>query len=207
MWDWNGTLLNDVDLCVSIINNILLRINLSPLSKEMYKNIFTFPVKDYYEKAGIDFTKYSFEVLGQEWIREYEQRRLETKLFPKSIDALDFLKQNEIDQSILSAYSHENLIDIVRHFQVEQYFKHLAGLDHIYATSKINLGRDLAKKLRIDHERIILIGDTVHDFEVAKEIGVDCLLIASGHQSKERLQQCNAPVVDSLDDIYSFLFN
>jgi len=207
IWDWNGTLLNDVELCLSIINNILDRINLTRLSLKDYKDIFTFPVKNYYENAGIDFSKYSFEALGKEWIKEYEQRRFETSLFPNAKEVLNHIRQNNIEQSILSAYSMKNLIEIVRHFEVENFFNHLVGLDNIYAASKIDLGKELVKKLGLNNERILLIGDTIHDFEVSEEIGTDCLLIAGGHQSKERLLSCGAPVVNSLNYIYSFLFN
>ncbi|HSD64152.1 MAG TPA: HAD family hydrolase, partial [Ignavibacteriaceae bacterium] len=75
IWDWNGTLFNDVGLCLEIINGVLTRRNLNALSLKAYRKIFTFPVQDYYEKAGLDFSKYPFEVLGREWMDEYEIRK------------------------------------------------------------------------------------------------------------------------------------
>ncbi|MCK4288095.1 MAG: HAD hydrolase-like protein, partial [Bacteroidales bacterium] len=57
IWDWNGTLLNDIDICINSINILLEHRNIENLTKEIYKEIFTFPVKDYYSKAGFDFTK------------------------------------------------------------------------------------------------------------------------------------------------------
>jgi len=49
-----------------------------------------------------------------------------------------------------------------------------------------------------------LIGDTVHDYEVAREIGAKCLLIAGGHQSIEKLTACGVPVLNNIKEIYNY---
>jgi phosphoglycolate phosphatase len=147
IWDWNGTLFNDVELCVDVLNGLLVRRNLPVFSIEAYRNIFTFPVKDYYAKAGLDLEKYSFEELGKEWMDEYESRRLEGKLFSSAEKVLQLINSNGIEQSILSAYKQDTLLELVNHFHLKNFFTHLTGLDHIYATSKLDLGKDLMKKL------------------------------------------------------------
>jgi phosphoglycolate phosphatase len=207
IWDWNGTLLDDVGLCVDIINGILLKKNLSSLSLDKYRNIFTFPIKDYYIRAGFDFTQYSFEEVGQEWMREYERRRTECVLHSHAKEILFLLKRKNINQSILSAYPHSTLIEIISFFNLNDFFTHIIGLNNIYATSKVDLGKELMKKIRNGKESILLVGDTEHDFEVSKEIGADCILIANGHQSKEKLLNCDAQVFDSIEEFGSMLNN
>ncbi len=205
IWDWNGTLLNDIALSLSIINNIISKRNLPTISLKYYKDIFTFPVKEYYQKAGLDFSKYPFETLGMEWIKEYEERKLEAQLFPNSLATLKTIQQSGIRQSILSAYLKKDLVNIITYFKLDIFFQYIYGLDTIYATSKVDLGVELIEKLNISNNNILLIGDTVHDFEVSKVIGVDCILIADGHQSKSRLINCGVPVLNTLGDINSFL--
>lgn len=201
IWDWNGTLFDDVELCLDIINNILIKRNLNALSLDDYRNIFTFPVKDYYAEAGLDFNKYPFEELGQEWMNEYENRKTESKLHEGTEEVLKHLNNKKIGQSILSAYKQHPLEQIVKKFNLNNYFSNMVGLDHIYATSKIELGKNLMQKLGNGKDETLLIGDTVHDFEVAREISADCLLIANGHQSKERLATCGVPVLNSLAEL------
>ena len=207
IWDWNGTLLDDVGLCVDIVNGTLLKKNLSSLSLDKYRNIFTFPIKDYYIRAGFDFTQYSFEEVGQEWMREYERRRTECVLHSHAKEILFLLKRKNINQSILSAYPHSTLIEIISFFNLNDFFTHIIGLNNIYATSKVDLGKELMKKIRNGKESILLVGDTEHDFEVSKEIGADCILIANGHQSKEKLLNCDAQVFDSIEEFGSMLNN
>jgi phosphoglycolate phosphatase len=201
IWDWNGTIFNDVSLCLDIINGILIKRNLKVLTLNEYRNAFTFPIKEYYIKIGFDFTKYTFEEVGIEWMNEYERRRSESHLHNEVERLLNHIANLGIGQSMLSAYPHNYLVEVVRHHKLDSYFTHLVGLDHIYASSKINLGKKLIEKLNHSKEEILLIGDTLHDFEVANEIGAECILVANGHQSKERLLKSGATVVDNLGDL------
>ncbi len=201
IWDWNGTLFDDTALCVDIINGVLARRKLAPLTVEKYKDIFTIPVKDYYKKAGFDFNVYPFSELGREWIDEYEIRKLECGLHKGALTVISGFAGNGKEQSILSAYSHQSLVDIVRYFKLDLFFAHLVGLDNIYAEGKVDLGRKLMKQLGNGKGEVLLIGDTVHDYEVANEIGADCLLISNGHQSKEKLSECGVTVLDSIIDL------
>ena len=105
---------------------------------------------------------------------------------------------------MLSAYPHETLIEIISHFNLEFYFRFIMGHHNIYAGSKVEQGKNLIKMIGNGNGNILLIGDTVHDYEVASEIGADCFLIADGHQCKEKLLQCNVPVFDSLVDLLTY---
>lgn len=201
IWDWNGTLFNDVNLCCDIINNILIENDLCPLSIERYKEIFTFPVKEYYRKAGLDFEKISFEELGKQFMDEYEKRKLECKLYEDADNFLNEILKMNIEQSVLSAYSQKPLENLITHYGIRKYFIGFAGLDNIYANGKVELGKRWVKKLNLEKGEAVLIGDTLHDFDVANEIGADCILIANGHQQKEILLNSGTQVLDSLKDL------
>jgi phosphoglycolate phosphatase len=201
IWDWNGTLLNDTVLSLNIINELLTSKNLKTLSLEEYRLIFDFPVKNYYEKAGFNFNEYSFQEVGKQWMDEYEIRKGETDLFEGTKDVLDYISSLGIGQSILSAYSLETLIEMINDHGLTKYFKHITGLDHIYATGKLVIGRELIKKIDVPLQKIVLIGDTLHDHDVADDLGIKCILIANGHQSRERLLQSGDPVLNDMREL------
>lgn len=71
IWDWNGTLVNDLDYAVSAINRVLSDYRLATISRDHYRNIFRFPVRDYYESLGFDFNRVSFEEVGTRFIENY----------------------------------------------------------------------------------------------------------------------------------------
>jgi len=204
IWDWNGTILNDVDLCVELINGLLKDRNIKTISKEEYKSIFTIPVKNYYAAIGFDFEKESFEVVGKKWIDEYELRKFECKTYPGIVEVMNKIKHFGIGQSILSAYSQHTLDEMTGYFGLTKYFTNIVGLDNVYAAGKLHLGQQLIKKLGNGKGETLMIGDTEHDFEVATEIGADCILLTGGHYSKERLELLGVPVLDSINDLLTF---
>jgi phosphoglycolate phosphatase len=201
IWDWNGTLLNDTSLCLNIINGLLKSKNIKTLSLEDYRLIFDFPVKKYYAKAGFNFNEYSFEEVGKQWMDEYEIRKGETFLFEGTKDVLDYISSLGIGQSVLSAYSLHTLIEIINKHGLTKYFQNITGLDHIYATGKLDIGRELIKKINAPLKKIVLIGDTIHDHEVAAELGIQCILIANGHQSRARLISSGFPVLNDIREL------
>ena len=206
IWDWNGTLLNDVDFCRKIINSILVDNKLPELSLNKYREIFTFPVQDYYVVAGLDLSKTSFEVLGKDFIDEYESNKLTCSLYENAVEVLSAIHQKGIKQSVLSAYLHENLVNILNHYNLTQYFDNITGLDNIYAGSKTHLGLKLIEELDVNKNEVLFIGDTLHDAEVAEAMGVNCILIANGHQVKERLMVNSNSVVNNLLELKDKLF-
>jgi len=201
IWDWNGTIFSDVKLGVDIINEMLIERNLPVLTIEVYKEVFTIPVKDYYASRGFDFSKESFEIVGKCWMDEYEHRKFECNLYGGVTSVMDKIQNLGIGQSILSAYPQHTLEEMVDHFNLRKYFEYIVGLDNIYAASKMHLGIDLMKRLGNGKGETLVIGDTLHDFEVAMEIGADCVLVANGHQSKKRLLEATKNVIDSIEKL------
>lgn len=203
IWDWNGTLLNDLDLCIDVMNGLLQRRGLPLMDRARYHAVFDFPVRAYYERLGFDFRRDSFEELSIEFIAGYEARRSESRLQPGAREVLAALQLAALTQSVLSAYRGETLREIVGHFGLTPYFVRLTGLENIYAHSKTELGRAWVAELGIPGNDILMIGDTLHDLEVAEALGVDCVLVAGGHHSAERLRQRAGRVLDDLHQLRS----
>ncbi|MFZ1292034.1 MAG: HAD hydrolase-like protein [Melioribacteraceae bacterium] len=201
IWDWNGTILNDLNLCVDVGNNLFRKKNLPTISVEKYKSIFTIPVINYYIAAGFDFEKESYEIVGKEWMEEYENRKYECSLHENLIETIEKFKSFGIEQSLLSAYKQDKLIEMTEKFNLTKYFSHIVGLDNIYAAGKLELGINLMKIIGNGHGETLMIGDTIHDFEVSQVIGADCTLIANGHQNIETLEKTGAKIFNSLGEL------
>ena len=132
IWDWNGTLIDDVWLVVEIMNKMLKKRNLPGIDSKKYKEIFDFPVTKYYLKLGYDFSKESFEELTVEFISEYYARFNECKLFDEAEEVLKKISDSEIAQSILSASKEDVLTEKIRHYGIDKYFCRILGLDNHY---------------------------------------------------------------------------
>jgi len=201
IWDWNGTLINDIWLVVEIMNKMLKKRNMPGIDSKKYREIFDFPVIDYYAKLGFNFSKESFEELTVEFISEYYTRFNECKLFNEVEEVLKKIRDMGIPQSILSASKEDVLIEKIKYYGIDKYFNRIIGLENHYAESKVERGKKWIDELNLNPQDVLLMGDTAHDYDVSKHIGCDCLLIANGHYSYERLAKLGVDVIGTLKEM------
>lgn len=188
VWDFNGTIFDDVQIGIDSLNILLDRRGL-PLvgSKEEYKSWFMFPIIEGYKKLGFDFEKESYDAVAVEWVKEYLEREHTAKLVPNILETLEFFKELGIKQVILSASEMSMLKRQLLDLGVSEYFDEVIGLDNVKAAGKADIAVSWRKKHSED--KLLFIGDTDHDHQVAMAINADCILVSAGHQSHERLEK------------------
>jgi len=198
VWDWNGTLLDDVAACVDAINCMIRDRDLPRLDHDRYRSIFQFPVKNYYDVLGFDLANEDWDAMAREFHRHYHRTSREAALREGIVSILEAFREGGIAMSILSASEITILERMLDAHGIRHFFEHVYGLSNLYASSKLTLGRALMAELDLPPERIVLIGDTTHDYEVAEDLGWRCLLLTGGHQSADRLESCACHVVEDL---------
>ena len=207
IWDWNGTLVDDAWLCVEIMNKSLEKRNLQTITIDDYRQVFKFPVKDYYIELGFDFQSESFEVCGLEFIDTFKKRMFDANLYADSKLILNSIKEVGITQSILSAQNQELLNKTVEFYNIRHLFTGVNGLSDHYAHSKVELGINWLSQLGFEPQEVVMIGDTIHDLEVAQAMGTDCILISFGHNCHKRFSNFDVPVCHSLKQVCQTILN
>lgn len=114
---------------------------------------------------------------------------------------LQKIRDRGISQSILSASKEDVLIEKIKHYGIDKYFCRIIGLENHYAESKVERGKKWIAKLNLNPQEVLLVGDTIHDYDVSKYIGCDCLLVANGHHNYEKLAKLEVDVISTLKEI------
>ena len=207
IWDFNGTLLDDVWTGIVSVNKLLEDRGLPKIeSVEDYRRVFRFPIIEYYRSLGFDFDKEPYEVIAPQWVALYLENVKSAGLYDDARQTLEQVRAAGLRQTLLSATELNMLTGQVRELGVESYFNRIAGLDNIHAGSKLALAR--AWRQAYPFDRAIMIGDTDHDVDTARELGADCVLVCRGHQPKEYLQTLGVPVADSIREAFArYIFN
>lgn len=199
LWDWNGTLLDDLEYGMSVRNRTFPAFDLPTVpSVEEYHKQFTFPIRLYYERAGV--TDENFVEVAHAWMGEYVRGFAHVPLHKDARSVLKRFEQAGLRQVVLSATKRDMLIEQISQFDIQHHFADMLGLDNIYAGSKEDIGRQYLQNCGILPEETCMIGDTLHDAEVARAIGAKCVLVPRGHQSRETLLTAGVPVADTLED-------
>ncbi|MGB0418982.1 MAG: HAD family hydrolase [Opitutales bacterium] len=206
VWDWNGTLLDDAWLCVEVLNQMLSQRGRAAITLEFYRQHFKFPVIDFYNQLDFEANSESFASISREFIDHYQSRWLsECRLHPNTQQTLNSIQELGIQQSVLSAAEQTTLLEGLNHYKIEAYFHSIVGTNNIEATGKKEKGMELMRQLACQPEQILLIGDTLHDHEVAEAIGCDCALIMHGHNNVAQLQTANTRLVHDMHAVFTLL--
>ena len=204
--DFNGTILDDLDLCFNVLNEMLNMYNHPSVTKEQYLNIFTFPVIEYYRVAGFNFDNEPFDELAPIFINKYQPNSLKCPLHKGVVDMIKKWRSENKKIVLLSASKRNLMMEQLEHFKIIDLFDEILGTDTINAVGKEYLAKEYLEKNHVDKETTIMIGDTLHDDEVADVLGISSFLVAKGHQSKERLLKSKAIDIDDIKEIVNYIF-
>ena len=198
-WDWNGTLMDDVDFTHGCLN-WMLENHGYPQRYDLaqYRELFRFPIEDYYRLAGFDFSRHPYPMLAEHFMTHYNAGVDTCPVMAHAVDTLTELARRGWKQAVLSASRRDYLIEQVAARGLQGFFTELLGLADIYGVSKVQLGTDYLRRTGIDPAHCVMIGDTQHDAEVASAIGAKCVLYTGGHQSRALLEAACPHVIDDL---------
>ena len=194
IWDWNGTLLNDVDGCVDVLNGLLKRRGLPDVTRELYRQRFGFPVRPFYEHLGFDVSEVAFEALSHEFIGAYKSVLHQVRLHADALEVIAELNTCLDGQLVVSAMEHNMLGLMLQDYGVMPLLSGHQGTPNMQAGSKVDVGVAKVRAMGLQAEELLLVGDTEHDLELARALGCACVLHAGGHQTHERLALTGCPV-------------
>lgn len=194
IWDWNGTLLDDNHASLSALNAILSRRGLESVDLDYYRKNFAFPVRYFYESLGVKIECEDWDRLAQEYHDAYHE--CELRLVADAKDALEFVRDNGVSQAVVSAMREDYLIFDMDRFGIRPYFESVLGTNNLDGCSKLSRIRDYVA-LAGGREEYVVIGDSLHDREVADAIGARCVFYGGGSHDPSRLREFGV-VADTL---------
>ena len=196
IWDWNGTLLDDVAAAVGALNRMLVKRGARPITIEHYRRRFGFPVRPFYAELGVDLAKWDWDEICEDFHNFVLEEPQAVR--PDARDALELAASLGFHQSILSALRQDKLEAALAANGFRGFFDRIFGVDNLDGASKLERGRELMVSLGPSADTPVFIGDTLHDAEVARELGGRCVLVSCGHQMPDRLVSAGCPVAATL---------
>lgn len=199
IWDWNGTLLDDLTVSHRIFNQLMSDRSLPAISLSAFRDLYTHPIIDMYHAIGFPFSPaYTFDDLCRDWYLESEKQASDVSIFADGEETLRSFHRVGAHQIIISALNHDILLSQVRQYGVSGYFARISGNDDMRADSKVERSVQVFVESGMPLSRTWVIGDTLHDAAMAQAIGCQCVLVERGYEPKKKLESSGFPVLDSL---------
>lgn len=205
IWDFNGTILDDLALVVRTINTLLRARQLEPTTIERHRQHFGFPVERYYRGLGFNLEEEPFGEISREYHDHYLAGLSSCPVHPGAARLLEHLHERGLRQFVLSAMQQQLLDQALRELGADRYFDGIYGLDDLMARSKVERGRTLFAEHAVEPHGTLYIGDTDHDVEVARALGCISVGVAVGHQAMARFDPDHTHVVGDFEELAAYL--
>jgi phosphoglycolate phosphatase-like HAD superfamily hydrolase len=197
VWDWNGTLLDDLSLVVEATNRSLKSVGGPSVTADDHRRDYRRPIVDYYAYVlGRPVTELEFVALDEAFHAAYRSGIPGCRL---ATDALDAMAAWPHSQSLLSMWFHHELVPTVDRHGLAAYLCRVDGLrDAVGGGSKEPYLRAHLAELGLSGSDCVLIGDSVDDAHAATAVGARVVLYSGGFTDEVRLRATGHPVARTL---------
>jgi phosphoglycolate phosphatase-like HAD superfamily hydrolase len=199
VWDWNGTLLDDLTIVVDATNAALAVVGGPVVTADEHRRDYRRPIVDYYAFAlGRPVDADEFAKLDQVFHDAYRKLLVDCALAADAVDAINAWPGG---QSLLSMWFHHELVpEVTRRGLVER----LARIDGLRAEvgggHKAEHLAEHLDALGVPGHGAVLIGDSIDDAHAAAEVGARCVLYAGGFTDPPLLYATGLPVATTLTE-------
>ena len=197
-WDWNGTLLDDAVVALTAMNVVLEEQGLPVVPHlDAYRRAFGFPVQAFYARMGV--TDADFRSAASRYLQTFASRVAEAPLHAGTGDTLSAIGRLGVRQVLISATVLDVLQGQLAPHPITGHFDQVLGITDAYAASKAEVVATWLRSSGYDPARVLMVGDTNHDEEIAEELSLGFVRFAGGHQVPP--DHDRHPVVSRLRDV------
>ena len=202
IWDWNGTLADDLMASLQATNDILAMRGMAPISLQQYYSYIDTPISRFYEHL-FDLNEFPMEEIGQAFGQFYP--KYFQGLHVGAAELMKRLRDAEVQQVILSSSHRDTVRRDAGRLGILPWIDEVLAADDYLGESKQERGLRWLEHQTVSRTNVVLIGDTLHDYDTARAMGVDCILCAFGHQARQDLLRTGVPVADSFSHLEKLL--
>lgn len=211
-FDWNGTLFSDALACVESVNQVLKLFNIKPVTVNHFREHFDVPVTRSY--LGLGIPQKQLEDRAEEIVKtfheNYEKRAVGIRTRAYTRDLLKWLAEHSIESIIFSNHIDEAIKPQLKRLKIENYFSSVLANSELTTSLK---GRNKKEKLRdyialknLKSAEVLVVGDTIEEVEIGKELGLITVAITNGFCSTKRLKNMEPDyLIDNLKQVIDII--
>lgn len=204
IWDFNGTIIDDVYAALGAVNDMLTIRNQNTIDINTYYKAMDIPIWKFYERVFLPDTITPEEAIA-EFDAGYEKHLSSKPLMEGIVDILETFRNMGKHQIVVSASHVDKVKARLSELGILDFFSEVLAHSDYNADSKTYLAREYFKTHNLDFADAVVIGDSVFDFTMASELQCDCILTTQGHQSRREFKSVDAHIIGSLYELKNII--
>ena len=184
IFDWSGTLGDDLDLVIDATNHVFKKFQKPVISKKEFQTEFCLPYLNFYQKFIPHIPQKEIDKIFYEGFRFSKEK---VSLLEGAEELLQFIQEKKMQLFMLTSVNEELLFPQLLELKVEKYF------DKIYAgvIDKCDKIPQIIAEQNLEGKRVAFVGDMQHDIEAAKTVNIDSIALSGGYTSEKNLLESN----------------
>lgn len=206
VFDWDGTLFDSTALIVRCIQAACADLGLPVPGEREAAYVIGLGLHDALQQVVPGLPVERYPELGRRYRHHYFAQQHELVLFEGSLPMLQALKQRHHWLAVATGKSRRGLDEALRTVQLQGLFDGTRTADETASKPDPRMLLELMREFGVEPERTLMIGDTVHDLQLAANAGAAGVAVGYGAHDPAALREL-APrfIASSVPDLHRWL--
>ena len=178
-FDWDGTLFDSTAIIVRAIQQAVLDVGGAKPTDEAASYVIGMALMPALAHAAPDVPKERYPLLGERYRHHYLATQHDISLFDGVLPMLAELKSRHHWLTVATGKSRRGLDDVLASRQLHGIFDGSRTADETAGKPHPRMLHELMREFGADPERTLMIGDTTHDLQMARNAG--CASVGVGY--------------------------
>lgn len=188
IFDWSGTLVDDLPAVLQASNFVLNRAGKSPMSLEQFRAEFCLPFKKFYDRHTPEVPLPQLET----WFHaEFKRAQGSVIELPHAREFLEFCQGQKIRMFLLSSVHEDHFRVQCRSNGFDRFFEHA----YVGVWDKLEKIHGLLQSHRLAPGETLFIGDMAHDITTARHGQVHSCGVLTGYNTLQQLRKAGPDII------------
>lgn len=192
VWDWDGTIMDSTPTIVECIQQACRDLGFQEPNDELASSVIGLGIQDSLRRAVPWIEPAHFPKLTDRFRYHYLSKDHELHLFSGIRELLEKLRADGYLLGVATGKSRVGLDRSLQHHQLERFFHETRTADESFSKPHPGMLLELAEATQVPLRRMLMVGDTTHDLEMAANAGVDAVAVTYGAHPVDTLKNAKS---------------
>jgi phosphoglycolate phosphatase len=189
VFDWDGTVMDSTAIIAGSIQAACRDMNLPVPSDEAANYVIGMGLVDALRHAVPDATESMYEPLALRYRHHFLAQDASIPLFEGARETIIELHEGGYSLAVATGKNRNGLNRVLASTEMGKYFHATRTADQTFSKPHPAMLLEIMDELGVSAERVLMVGDTTHDLQMAINAGVDAVGVTHGAHPADQLSE------------------
>ena len=192
IFDWDGTLINSIDWITNCLQQAAAQCDCAIPESQAAKDVIGLSIKKAMQALFPETDEQTQEQLVACYSQQYFSKQIsKDDLFPGVYEMLVQLNESGYQLAVATGKNRAGLRQALQATETEDLFRITRCADETASKPDPRMLHEIIQHTNAAKERTLMVGDSIHDLQMALNAHISAIAVSCGAHSEEFLQQYN----------------